>query len=66
MTTFQAQQIKAHLILTSAFFHVCPKDEKAALVILNCRGLLAAEMDGQTLIDAIHLSAQNDYYGRAA
>lgn len=62
MTTLQAQQIHAHLKLTSAFYFVAGRDKAAGLVILDARGQLANEMDSETLVDAITLSVVKDDY----
>jgi hypothetical protein len=64
MTHQQAQQINAHMTLTSAFFH--SKDSNACMKILNARQELAAEMDAVSLLTAINLSSQMDYFTRVA
>jgi hypothetical protein len=65
MTTAQAKQVHAHMILTSAFYHLVG-DFHAGLAILDARTRVVEEMDSDTLMTAINLSCEMDYFGRAA
>lgn len=66
ISSLQAQQINAHLMLTSAFYWIASANAEAGQIILTARAKIAIEMDSMVLVTAVSLSAPKDYWGRAA
>jgi hypothetical protein len=65
MTTLQAKQINAYMMLNSAFWHAF-RDASAAIVIIDARMEVSLEMDSETLLTAITLCGELEDMRRVA